>query len=161
MVNSKTTFHIQRSTFKLFWKKDKKTKADSKTPKEFKGVGTEKDGETDSRHTDMSKFPRPRQGEAGGGRNFEFGVLKSFYISEKSTMLNPFRQYVFKVFDNTTKNEIKKQVERSFDVKVKGVKIINLPKKKRNVGRHAGFKKGFKKAIVVLEKGYNIEQTKA
>lgn len=143
MVNSKITFHIQRSTFKLFWKKDKKTKEDSKTPKEFKGVGTEKDGETEDR------------------RNFEFGILKSFYISEKSTMLNPLRQYVFQVFDNTTKNEIKKQVEKSFDVRVKGVKIINLPKKKRNVGRHAGFKKGFKKAIVVLDKGYSIDQAKA
>lgn len=143
-----------------FWKKNKKTKEDSKTPKEFKGVGTEKNGETDSQHIDTSKFPRPRQGEAGGGRNFEFGVLKSFYISEKSTMLNPLRQYVFKVFDTTTKNEIKKQVEKSFDVRVKGVKIINLPKKKRNVGRHAGFKKRFKKAIVVLKEGYTIEQAK-
>ena len=87
----------------------------------------------------------------------EYGVLKGFYISEKASGLASFNQYVFKVFDGVTKNEIKKQVENSFSVKVKGVKIINLPRKRRSVGRHVGFKSGFKKAIVVLEKGHSIE----
>lgn len=135
-----------------FWKKDKKTKKENKTPKEFGSVDVaagEKQSETDSRYIDISKF-----------KNFESGVLKGFYISEKATGLASFNQHVFKVFDNTTKNEIKKQVERSFSVKVKGIKIINLPRKSRTIGRHAGFKKGFKKAIVVLEKGYTIEQAK-
>lgn len=90
----------------------------------------------------------------------EYGVLKGFYVSEKASWLNSFNQYVFKVFGNTTKNEIKKQVEKSFDVKVKDVKIINLPRKRRNVGRHSGFRPGFKKAIVVLKEGYVIEQAK-
>ena len=142
-----------------FWKKDKKEKK-NKTPTEFGEVGTEKENKTGSSHVDISKFPRPRQGFAEGGRNFEYGILKGFYVSEKATALNQFGQYVFKVFSDATKNEIRKQVEKNFNVKVKGVKIINLPRKSRTVGRHSGFKKGLKKAVVVLEKGYSIEQAK-
>ena len=88
-------------------------------------------------------------------------VLKEFYVSEKATMLNAMNQYVFKVFNNANKAEIKKQVEKVFDVKVKDVKISNMPKKRRDLGRHPGFRAGFKKAIIVLKEGYSIEQAKA
>lgn len=134
----------------MLWKKGKKEKEENKIPKEFGNVGVEKDEKAVSPNIDISKF-----------KNFESGVLKGFYISEKATGLAPFSQHVLKVFDNTTKNEIKKQIESSFGVKVRGIKIINLPRKSRTIGRHAGFKKGFKKAIVVLEKGYSIDQAKA
>jgi len=132
----------------MFWKKDKKINKEKKTettPVEFKSVGAGKE------KPEIAPSVLPAAG---------YGVLKGFYISEKASGLNAFNQYVFKVFDNTTKNEVKKQVEKSYGVKVKGVKMINLPRKTRTVGRHAGFKKGFKKAIVVLQKGYTIEQAK-
>ena len=129
--------------------KSKKEERKTETPKEFGYVGTEKTGEADSRHIDISKF-----------RNFEHGVLKGFYVSEKSSGLVSFNQYVFKVFKDTTKNEIRKQVEKSFSVKVKGIKVVNLPRKSRTVGRHKGFKQGVKKAIVVLKEGYSIDQAK-
>lgn len=120
----------------------KKTKKEQKiTQPEFGEVGTEKNQEIAS----PKNLPR------------EYGILKGFYVSEKATGLSSLNQYVFKVFDNVTKNEVKKQAEKSFGVKVKGVKMTNLPRKRRTVGRHAGFKKGFKKAVVVLEKGYSIE----
>lgn len=145
----------------MFWEKSKKIKEDNKKPEEFGSVDVKKDDEANSRHVDMSKF-----------LNFEPGVLKGFYISEKVSTLNSFNQtktsqrrgpssrYIFKVFNNVTKSEIKKQVEKSFDVKVKNVKTINLPRKARTVGRHSGFKTGLKKAIVVLKEGYVIEQAK-
>lgn len=129
----------------LFKKDKNKEKNTPQTPKEFQDVGTEKQPPSDSQPVLSTGY----------------GVLKSFYVSEKASLLNSFNQYVFKVFDNTTKNEIRKQIEKSFSVKVKDVKIINLPTKTRKVGRHSGFKPGFKKAVVVLEKGYTIEQAKA
>jgi len=131
----------------MFWKKNKEEKKEKKadiTPTEFQRVGNEKQPVASSPQV----LPK------------EYGVLKGFYVSEKATGLALFGQYVFKVFDNTTKNEVKKLVEKSFSVKVKGVKIINLPRKSRTIGRHSGFKPGFKKAIVALEKGYAIEQAK-
>lgn len=88
-------------------------------------------------------------------------ILKGFYVSEKASLLNGMNQYVFKVFNNANKSEIKNQVEKIFNVKVKDVKILNMPEKRRDMGRHPGVKSGFKKAIVVLKEGYGIEQAKA
>src|SRR3990167_11356880 len=136
----------------MLWKKNKKTaeaqKKTETTPNEFKNVGTEK---TDELSAGAISTVLPG----------EYGVLKGFYVSEKASGLVSFNQYVFKVFKDTTKNEIRKQVEKSFSVKVKGIKIVNLPRKSRTVGRHKGFKQGVKKAIVVLEKGYTIDSAKA
>ncbi len=89
-----------------------------------------------------------------------YRVLKSFYVSEKASLLNGFNQYVFKVFRSANKSQIRKQVEKLFNTKVSSVKILNMPKKRRDLGRHPGFRQEFKKAIVVLEKGQTIEQVK-
>ena len=89
-----------------------------------------------------------------------YRVLKNFYVSEKASLLNGFNQYVFKVFRSANKSQIRKQVEKLFKVKVTSVKVLNMPRKSRNLGRHTGFKSEFKKAIVVLEKGQTIEQAK-
>ena len=88
-------------------------------------------------------------------------VITSFYISEKAGLLNGFNQYVFKVLNNANKSQLARQVEKMFSVKVKSVKMMNTPKKRRDVGKYHGFKPGFKKAVVVLEKGHSIEQAKA
>ena len=85
----------------------------------------------------------------------------TFYISEKAGLLNTFNQYVFKVSGKANKSQLARQIEKMFSVKVKGIKVLNTAEKIRNVGRHTGSKPGFKKAIVVLEKGYSIEQAKA
>ena len=90
-----------------------------------------------------------------------YKVLKNFYISEKSGMLGVFNQYVFKVFSDVNKRQVKRTVEKMYNVKVKDVKILNMPEKRKDLGRHPGFRSGFKKAIVVLEKGQTIEQAKA
>lgn len=90
-----------------------------------------------------------------------YKVLRNFYVSEKASLLGSMNQYVFRVFNDADKREIKKQVEKTFNVKVKSVKILNMPPKRRDIGKHPGFKSGFKKTVVVLEKGYLIEQTKA
>lgn len=88
-------------------------------------------------------------------------VITGFYISEKAGLLNGFNQYVFKVSDNANKSQLARQVEKMFSVKVKSVKMMNTKKKRRDIGKYTGFKPGFKKAVVVLEKGHVIEQAKA
>lgn len=87
-------------------------------------------------------------------------VIKHLYISEKSTYMGKFNQYVFKVVPSATKNEVAKEVNARYNVKIKRVNILNLPGKIRNVGRHSGFRSGYRKAIVALEPGYVIEQAK-
>ena len=88
-------------------------------------------------------------------------VITGFYISEKAGLLNGLDQYVFKVSDNANKSQLARQVEKMFSVKVKSVKMMNTKKKRRDIGKYTGFKPGFKKAVVVLEKGHSIEQAKA
>ena len=88
-------------------------------------------------------------------------VITGFYISEKAGLLNGLDQYVFKVSDNANKSQLARQVEKMFSVKVKSIKMMNTKKKRRDIGKYTGFKPGFKKAVVVLEKGHSIEQAKA
>lgn len=97
---------------------------------------------------------------AGTGGAQAYKVLRNFYVSEKSSMGVANDQYTFKVYKDANKSEIKKEVAKIFNVKVKSVRVLNSPEKRRDFGRHPGTKSGFKKAIVVLEKGYTIGQVK-
>ena len=84
-------------------------------------------------------------------------VLISPHITEKATDLVQKNQYVFKVFPKANKTEIKKAIEDLYKVEVLDVKIINVPKKRRRLGRISGWKKGYKKAIVKIKEGQKIE----
>ena len=78
-------------------------------------------------------------------------------VTEKSTALSEFNKVVFKVHKGATKNSIKKNIEKIFKVKV--VKINTIKKKSKNkiVRNKHSKKKGFKKAIITLKKGQNID----
>ena len=86
-----------------------------------------------------------------------YTVLKSPHVSEKATDLTKKNQYVFNVWDDTTKSEVKKAVEGTYGVDVLSVNIVNIPRKKKRVGKTLGFKKGYKKAIVRIKEGQKIE----
>lgn len=87
-------------------------------------------------------------------------VLRGFYISEKASMGSSDSQYTFSVFKKANKSEVKKEVSKLFNVQVKSVKILNMPEKRRDFGKHPGSRSGFKKAIVVLKEGFTIGQVK-
>lgn len=89
--------------------------------------------------------------------NLAYRVLASPHITEKAAALADKNQYVFKVFPETNKIEIKRAVEQIYDVNVLSVKIVNIPKKPKRWGRTTGWKKGYKKAIVKLKEGQKIE----
>ena len=84
-------------------------------------------------------------------------ILKAPHITEKATNLTEKNQHVFKIGKKANKNEIKKAIENLYKVKVLDVKIINVPAKRRQFGGISGWRKGYKKAIVKLEKGQKIE----
>ena len=83
--------------------------------------------------------------------------LFSPHVTEKATNLGGENKYVFKVFKRANKVDIKKAVESLYGVAVEDVKIINVRRKARRVGRTQGFRKGYKKAIVKVKKGQEIE----
>ena len=80
-------------------------------------------------------------------------------VTEKSTNLSEQNKVVFKVPTNANKKNLKKNIEKIFKVNVVKVNIIN----KKNRTKIARGKKvkisGFKKAIITLKKGQNIDLT--
>ncbi len=86
-----------------------------------------------------------------------YQVLSSPHVTEKATTLEKENKYIFKVQTKTNKTEIKRAVEDIYRVDVVGVKIINIPKKRRRLGRQIGWRKGYKKAIIEIKKGQKIE----
>ena len=81
----------------------------------------------------------------------EYDIVVRPIITEKSSLLKESgNQYVFEVQRDANKIEIKKAVEKLFKVKVVSVQISNIEGKKKKVGRFAGKKPDWKKAIVKL-----------
>lgn len=87
-----------------------------------------------------------------------YRLLRRPLVTEKSVNLSSLQnQYTFAVAPGATKNEVKKVIQDLYGVRVLRVNILNTQGKKRRVGRHEGFKPGFKKAMVFLAEGEKIE----
>ena len=82
-------------------------------------------------------------------RNLSDVILKPV-ITEKAMDMISGKRYVFKVVKDANKAEIAKAVEAMFDVKVADVNTINMKKKPKRLGVHAGYTGEWKKAIVTL-----------
>ncbi len=91
------------------------------------------------------------------GESIAWRVLEGPYISEKSTDLVAKDKYVFKVSSKSNKDETKRAIEDLYKVDVIAVKVINVPGKIKRLGKHKGRKKGFKKAIIEIKKGQQID----
>lgn len=89
--------------------------------------------------------------------NIAYKTLIEPWITEAATMMAEANKYVFKVAMKSTKPEIRKSIENLYNVTVKKVHTIHIPKKARNRGRIQGWKSGFKKAIVTVKEGESID----
>ncbi len=79
-------------------------------------------------------------------------------ISEKSTRVaEKANTAVFKVLSDAEKPEIKLAVERLFNVKVEGVRTLNVKGKNKRFGRFEGKRSDWKKAYVTLAEGQEID----
>tara|TARA_B100000953_G_scaffold12340_1_gene11004 strand:- start:459 stop:755 length:297 start_codon:yes stop_codon:yes gene_type:complete len=80
-------------------------------------------------------------------------------VTEKSTNLSEQNKIVFKVPIKANKKNLKTSIEKIFKVNVTKVNIVN---KKNRIKTTRGKKikiKGYKKAIITLKKGQNIDLT--
>ncbi len=83
-------------------------------------------------------------------------ILIKPYVSEKTYSQLADDVYAFVVHPNATRAEVKKAIETIFEsskAKVEKVNIMNVRKDKKNMGKHRGYKAGYKKAIVFLKSG--------
>lgn len=85
-------------------------------------------------------------------------ILLAPVVSEKSTRAaESSRQMVFKVLRDASKPEVRKAVEKMFDVTVTNVQLMNVKGKVKRFGQSVGRRSDWKKAYVTLAEGSDIE----
>ena len=83
-------------------------------------------------------------------------IIKYPIITDKATRLLEKNQYSFVVDRYSNKVTIKATIEYLFNVKVIKVNTCHVPPKKKRVGKYLGWKPKYKKAIVSLAQGDEI-----
>ena len=87
-----------------------------------------------------------------------YKILLAPHVSEKSTRVaDESNQHVFRVARDATKPEIRQAVETLFSVKVTDVRVIKSKGKRKRHGVHQGRRSDWKKALVRLRDGDDID----
>ena len=88
-----------------------------------------------------------------------YDKILSPLITEKSTNLSDQNKIIFKVPNKANKINLKKNIEKIFKVNVTKINIINKQPRKKIVKGKKVKVMGYKKAIITLKKGQNIDLT--
>ncbi len=88
-----------------------------------------------------------------------YDKILSPVLTEKSTTLSEQNKVVFKVPNSSNKLTLKKNIEKIFKVNVTKINIINKQSRKKITKGKKIKVKGYKKAIITLKKGQNIDLT--
>ena len=85
-------------------------------------------------------------------------VIRRPLVTEKSTVARETSNVVALAVDpRASKHDVQRAVEALFDVKVLSVRTMRMAPKLRRVGKNAGRKPEWKKALVQLAEGQSIE----
>jgi len=87
-------------------------------------------------------------------------IIREPLITEKNSVLQSEGKFAFKVSVGATKTDVKNAVEEVFKakkVKVLSVNTMNYDGKVKRVGRYLGKRPDWKKAIVKIENGKDLD----
>jgi len=85
-------------------------------------------------------------------------IIRRAMVTEKgSQMREQQNAYLFQVHPDANKIEIREAIRAIFKVDVEDVRTINVQGKFKRMGRTAGRRSAWKKAIVTLKKGQTID----
>lgn len=86
-------------------------------------------------------------------------ILIAPHISEKSTRIaDGSNQIAFRVRPDARKPEIRRAVEKMFNVEVESVSVLNVKGKQKGLrGRNPGRRPNWRKAYVRLKPGHDID----
>ncbi|HEX2184826.1 MAG TPA: 50S ribosomal protein L23 [Chloroflexota bacterium] len=90
-------------------------------------------------------------------RNINEVIVRPLVTEKSHRVLDELGAYTFVVAKDANKIEIARAVEKQFDVKVKDVRTMRYAGKAKRMGRHAGRRPSWKKAVVTLAEGDSIE----
>ena len=88
-----------------------------------------------------------------------YDTIISPVVTEKSTNLSEQNKIVFKVPYRANKKNLKKNLEKIFKVNVTKINIINKKTREKSARGKKVKVPGYKKAIITLKKGQNIDLT--
>ena len=86
-----------------------------------------------------------------------YDVILSPVITEKATLLSEQNKVVFRVAQDSTKDEIAAAIEELFKVKVTKVNTLNVKGKTKRFRGRPGRRSDVKTAIVTLAEGQSID----
>ena len=86
-----------------------------------------------------------------------YEVLRRPLVTEKSTLLGARGQFVFEVAIGANKPQIAEAVEKAFNVHVVAVNTMHVRGKLKRMGKYKGYQASWKKAIVSLRPGEQIQ----
>jgi large subunit ribosomal protein L23 len=89
--------------------------------------------------------------------NPESIIRKPIFLTEKSNALRGKNQVVFEVLRDANKVQIKDAIQKLFNVKVETVNTMLYRGKDRRMGRGYAKMQNWKKAIVTLKEGENLD----
>ncbi|NBX74165.1 MAG: 50S ribosomal protein L23 [Alphaproteobacteria bacterium] len=86
-----------------------------------------------------------------------YNTIVKPHITEKSTSVSQYNQYVFRVARGANKTEVKNAIECLFNVEVDSVNTMNVKGKTKRFRGRLGQRQDYKKAIVTLKEGQTID----
>jgi len=84
-------------------------------------------------------------------------ILLAPVVTEKSYELIDQRKYSFRIHPNAHKTQVRQAVEELFEVHVESVNILKVQPKPKRRGTRRGLRPGWKKAVVQIREGEQIE----
>ncbi|MFA5358780.1 MAG: 50S ribosomal protein L23 [Patescibacteria group bacterium] len=128
----------------------KEEKRTEEVKKETPIVKVEDKKSEDKKEKTVTRYSKDDTGSA-------YKVLLRPVLTEKVTDMGSLNKYVFEVSIDATKNEVKKAVHALYGVDPVKVNIIKLKGKWSRYGSNFGQQKNWKKAVVTLKEGENIQ----
>ena len=86
-----------------------------------------------------------------------YDVIRKPVITEKATLASEYNALVFEVAMDANKVEIRQAVAAMFKVDVESVRTLVVRGKNKRIGRWVGKRANWKKAIVTLKEGHEID----
>ncbi|MFH1727883.1 MAG: 50S ribosomal protein L23 [Pseudomonadota bacterium] len=88
----------------------------------------------------------------------EYNLIRRPYITEKAmTLKDEENKFVFEVKRDANKIQVKKAIEKLFNVKVTNISSMIQRGKTKRIGKDFGKRPNWKKVYVTLKKGDSIE----
>lgn len=84
-------------------------------------------------------------------------VIRPIITEQSMHFANARGAYCFEVNKKANKAQIRNAIQKLYNVKVVDVRTANVKGKPRRRGRHFGFTRSWKKAVVVLSEEHHID----